>query len=134
MPLTNQTDALGKLILRLTLGGLMLFHGVGKILNPAMLQSIAKNLTDTGLPVELSWGVYVGEIVAPLLIILGIFSRFGGLLVVINMIFALVLAHSAQVFTLAKSGGWALELQAFYLLCGLAIAFLGSGKMAVRPD
>jgi putative oxidoreductase len=50
------------------------------------------------------------------------------------MIFALLLAHSAQLLTLSKTGGWALELQGFYLLTGLALFFLGSGRIAVKPD
>ena len=78
--------------------------------------------------------VYVGEIVAPLMIILGVFSRIGGLLVMINMLFALALVHSTQLLTLSKNGGWALELQGFYLFTGLAVLLLGSGKIAIKPD
>ena len=69
-----------------------------------------------------------------LLIILGIYSRIGALMVVVNMMFAVMLAHGAQLFMLSKSGGWALELQAFYLFTGLALCFMGSGRMAVKPD
>jgi putative oxidoreductase len=50
------------------------------------------------------------------------------------MVFALFLAHRSQLFTLTTSGGWALELQGFYLFSGLAVLFLGSGRMAIRPD
>lgn len=129
-----QNDALGKLILRLTVGILMLFHGVSKILNPGSLEYIGGQLTKTGLPSALAYGVYLGEVVAPLMIILGIYARFGGLLIVGNMIFAIVLAHAGELFSLTKNGAWALELQGFYLLCGLAILFLGSGRIAVKPD
>ncbi|MGH8645797.1 MAG: DoxX family protein [Gammaproteobacteria bacterium] len=129
-----QNDALGKLILRLTVGILMLFHGVSKILNPGSLEYIGGQLTNTGLPSALAYGVYLGEVVAPLMIILGIYARFGGLLIVGNMIFAIVLAHTGELFSLTKNGAWALELQGFYLLCGLAISFLGSGRIAVKPD
>lgn len=129
-----QNDALGKLILRLTVGLLILLHGIFKILNPGSLDFIKIQLAGTNLPTVLAYGVYVGEVVAPLMIILGIFSRFGGLLVFGNMVFALVLAHRSQLFTLTGNGGWALELQGFYLFSGLAILFLGSGRMAVRPD
>ncbi|HEY8068913.1 MAG TPA: DoxX family protein [Burkholderiales bacterium] len=130
-----QSDNFGKLILRLTVGGLILFHGVAKILNPAgAMGMITGQLATMGMPAFVAYGVYVGEVLAPLLLILGIFSRIGGLLVVANMAFALTLVHSSQIFTLSKQGGWALELQGFYLLCGLAVYFLGSGKFAVRPD
>jgi putative oxidoreductase len=127
-------DNLGKLILRVTVGVLILFHGVHKILNPGSLDSIGKQLSGINLPHALAYGVYIGEVIAPLMIILGIFSRIGGLLVFGNMVFALVLAHRSQLFTLTGTGGWALELQGFYLFSGLAVLFLGSGRMALRPD
>lgn len=129
-----RNDALGKLILRVTVGVLILFHGVHKILHPASLDFISKQLASINLPTALAYGVYVGEVIAPLMVILGFFSRLGGLLIFGNMIFALVLAHRDQLFTLTNTGGWALELQGFYLFSGLAILFLGSGKMAIRPD
>ena len=129
-----QSDSLGKLILRLTAGTLILLHGIFKLLNPGSLDFISKQLAGINLPPVLAYGVYVGEVIAPLMIILGIFSRLGGFLVFGNILFALVLAHSSQLFTLTSNGGWALELQAFYLFSGLAILLLGSGRMAVRPD
>ncbi len=129
-----QNDALGKLILRLTVGLLILFHGTFKILNPGSLNFIKTKLAGIDFPTVLAYGVYVGEVVAPLMIILGIFSRIGGLLVFGNMVFALVLVHRTEFFTLTDTGGWTLELQAFYLFCGFAILFLGSGKIALKPD
>ncbi len=135
MKIPFQSDALGKLVLRLTLGLLLLFHGISKMMNPARtLDSMSGLLTAAGLPTYLAYGVFVGEVLAPILIVLGIYSRIGGLLVVINMIFAVLLAHTTQLFSLTKTGGWALELQGFYLLTGLALFFLGSGKIAVKPD
>jgi len=130
-----QSDALGKLILRLTVGVLLLFHGVAKMMHPAgAMEYIGKSLTASGLPTWLAYLAYVGEVVAPIMIILGLFSRIGGLIVVIHMLFAFMLVHTAQLATLANSGGWAVELQAFYLLGGLAIFFLGSGKIALKAD
>lgn len=127
-------EAVGKLILRLTLGVLILFHGVGKLLHPDSLEFIGGRLAGLGLPEALAFGVYLGEVVAPLMIILGILTRVGGLLIVINMIFAIVLAHTGDLFTLSEHGGWRLELQGFFLFCALAIMFLGSGRFAVKPD
>ena len=129
-----QSDALGKLTLRLTVGILILFHGVHKILHPNSLDFISKQLASIDLPQALAYGVYLGEVIAPLMIILGILARFGGLLVFGNMVFALVLAHRSQLFTLTDTGGLALELQIFFLLTGLAVFFLGSGRIAFKPD
>ncbi len=52
----------------------------------------------------------------------------------LNMLFAIVLVHGGELFSLTKTGGWSLELQAFYLFCGVAILLLGSGRMAIKPD
>lgn len=82
----------------------------------------------------LAYDVYFGEVVGALMVIFGIYSRIGGLLIAGNMLFALALAHRAQIFTLTNMGSWALELQGLFLLSGLAIIFLGSGRLALKPD
>lgn len=127
-------DAMGKLVLRLTVAILMLFHGVAKITHPGSLEFIGNSLTGIGMPSAVAYGVYVGEVIAPLMVLIGFHSRLGGLLIAVNMIFAILLAHPGDIFSLTKHGGWALELQGFYLFGGLAIALLGSGKFAVKPD
>lgn len=132
--LSGRNDALGKLVLRLTLGILLLFHGVAKISNPGSVKFIEGKLSAFDLTPYFVYGVFLGEIVAPLLIILGIFTRIGGFLVVGNMLFAILLVHQEELLSLGKHGGWALELQGFYLLCGLTIFLMGSGKFAIRPD
>jgi len=134
--MTNQQEdgSLGKLVLRLTVGGLMLFHGVAKMMHPESLDFIGKSLTDVGLPLEMAYGVYVGEVLGPLMIILGIYASIGGVMVLVNMAFAVYLVHMADLLVLTQHGGWKLELQAFFLLGGLAIALLGSGRFAIKPD
>ena len=127
-------DALGKLLLRLTVAVLMLFHGIAKIIHPGSLEFIGSSLSGIGLPAALAYGVYVGEVVAPLMLISGFHARIGGLIIVVNMLFAIFLAHTGDMFSLTQHGGWAIELQVFYLLGGLAIMLLGSGKFAVKPD
>lgn len=129
-----RNDNIGKLILRLTVGFLMLFHGFAKIVNPGTLDFIASKLVAIGLPEIISYGVYLGEVVAPLMIILGIFCRLGGILIVGNMLFAIFLVHTGALFNVTPHGGWSIELQGFYLLCALVVMFLGSGKLALKPD
>jgi putative oxidoreductase len=135
MTIPFKSETLGKLILRLTLGLLILFHGISKALHPvAAITYISSQLTAAHLPAYFVYGVFIGELLAPLMIVLGIYARIGGLIVAINMIFAVTLVHAGQLFSLSKTGGWALELQGFYLLTGLALFFLGSGKIALKPD
>jgi len=130
----NTSDAVGKLIVRSTLGILLLFHGFSKLVTDGSLDMITSRLASAGLPGFVAYGVFVGEIVAPLLLIAGVFSRLSGLVVVINMLFALGLVHTGDLLSLADHGGYRLELQAFYLFGGLAVLFLGSGRFAFRPD
>lgn len=127
-------DDVGKLILRLTVGGLMLFHGFAKLGNSGALDWIGRQLTDAGLPSFVAYGVFIGEIVAPVMVMAGVYCRVGGLLIIVNMCFAVGLAHLAEIFTLSQQGGYALELHAFYTFGAAALALLGSGRYAVKPD
>ena len=134
MNLSSLSPDTGKLILRLSVGLLMLFHGVAKIMHPGSLDFIGGMLSSNGVPAFLAYGVYIGEVVAPLMVLVGYQARIGGLLIVTNMVVALLLAHSGDFFSLTEHGGWAVELQMFYLLSALAVVFLGSGKLAFKQD
>ena len=122
-------DDLGKLVLRATLAILILFHGVSKLING--IDPIMGMVTKAGLPAGLAFLVYVGEVIAPLMILFGIWARLGAVIVAINMIVAVALAHGAQLFTMGKTGGWALELQGFYFFTALAVALLGAGRYSM---
>jgi putative oxidoreductase len=123
-------DDAGKLILRLTLGILILLHGIAKI--SGGVSGVEKMLTGAGLPSALAFGVYVGEVLAPLLVIFGFFARVGATIIVINMVFAIFLAHRADLFLMTRTGGWALELQGFFLFTALALAFMGPGRIGIN--
>lgn len=121
---------LGKLILRLTLGILMLLHGIAKISGGTA--GVEKLLASVGLPGFFAFGVYVGELLAPILVILGFYARVGAALIAVNMLFAVLLVHRADLFLLTRTGGWALELQAFFLFTALALVFMGPGRFSIN--
>ena len=122
-------EDIGKLVLRLTLGVLILLHGIAKVFGGTA--GVAKMLEGIGLPGFFAFGVYVGEVLAPLLVMLGFYTRAGAALIVVNMLFAVALAHRGELFDLTRTGGWALELQAFYLFTALAIALMGPGRFSI---
>lgn len=123
---TQESQDLGKAILRIVLGVLVLLHGISKLIaGPAfVIQVVAK----AGLPEFLAYGVYIGEVLAPILLIVGFWTRPAALIVAINMIVALLLVHAGQFGQMADTGGWALELQAMYLAAAIAVALLGAGR------
>lgn len=121
-----RSENVGKLILRLALGGLVLLHGLAKL--QGGVGSIERMLTATGLPPLLAYGVYVGELVAPVLVLLGFYARIGAALIAVNMIMAIFLAHRAELLALGGSGGWALELQGMFLFGALALMLIGPGR------
>lgn len=121
---------LGKLIIRLTLGGLLLFHGIAKLFHGVGF--IEGQLASHGIPVFFAWGVFIGELLAPLMVILGYQTRIGALLVVFNMLVAIALVHSHELMALGSNGGWALELQGFFLFNAVAVIFLGPGRYKLK--
>lgn len=125
----QNTDDLGKLLLRLVLGITILLHGIAKILaGPAFIIS---SVTAAGLPAPLAYLVYVGEVIAPILLIAGIWTRPAALVIAGNMAFAIFLVHMKQLASLNDQGGWALELQGMFLVTALALVFLGAGRFSV---
>ncbi|MDT0634243.1 DoxX family protein [Spectribacter hydrogenoxidans] len=130
--MNDNTADIGKLILRAYIGLAMLGHGIPKIIGG--IGGVEGMLANQGLPGLLAYGVYVGEVVAPMMLILGLYARIGGVLIVVNMLFAIALAHTHEIFALTERGAWALELQGFYLFGGLAVALIGGGRYALRPE
>lgn len=125
----NHYDDIGKLVLRLSVGILLLMHGLFKLMHG--IAGISALVQANGWPVWIAYGVFIGEIIAPALLILGLLTRAGAVVIVLNMLMAVYLAHSHQLFHLTKSGGWLLELQGLYLFGALAIALLGAGRFSV---
>lgn len=121
-------DDLGKLLLRICLAVLILFHGAQKLANGT--SGIESMIAAKGFPYFLAWGVYVGEVLAPLLLLLGVYSRLSGLLIAANMTVALWLVHSHQLYQLNRAGGWEIELQVMFLCAGLCVALLGAGRFS----
>jgi putative oxidoreductase len=125
-----RNDDLGKLLLRIAVGALMLFHGVGKLRHG--VGWLTDELVAHHLPGFIAYGVFVGEVLGPILVLAGFFTRLAALAIAMDMVVAVYLEHTSQLVRLGPSGGYALELQAFYFLGALAIFFLGAGRYAVK--
>ncbi|MGH8130746.1 MAG: DoxX family protein [Steroidobacteraceae bacterium] len=124
-------ESTGKLILRLTLGFLIVLHGINKLTNG--IDWLDGLLTTAGLPIFFKYGVYVGEVIAPVLVILGYYSRIGAWLIAVNMLFAIGLVSWGDVFVIdAQTGGLALEKDYIYMFSAIALALIGPGRYAIN--
>lgn len=119
----------GKLVLRLAIGILLLLHGIAKL--KGGIGWMAGPLGAMGLPAFVGYGAYIGEVVAPLLLIAGKWTRLAGLIVAINMLGAIVLVQRDKVAALNQGGGWAIELEMLFLLGGIALFLLGAGRYSI---
>ena len=127
----QHSDDIGKLLLRVTLAGILLFHGVYKLTHG--VEWIKPRLAQVGLPGALAYGTYLAEMVAPLLLIVGYRVRLAALIIAFDMCMAVGLVLRHQIFALSPTaaGGWAIELQALILFTAVSVALLGGGRYGV---
>lgn len=127
----NRED-LAKLVLRVTVGVLILLH-TWAVINGEL--AIRDTLARWGMPIELAWTAVIFEGIAPIMVILGIYARLGAWMMVFWMVMAFLLAHidTGHVFQLAESGvGWRVEGPFFFLACSFCVALLGAGRYGLN--
>ena len=120
---------IAKLLLRLSVGGLLIPHGIAKLING--VGPIKQMLEARHLPGFIAYGAFIGELIAPALLILGLWSRLSALVLSFNMLMTFPLALGWAAFTLNKNGGLTGELNLLLLFSALAVFFLGSGKYSI---
>ena len=127
-------DHAGRLLLRLGIGFTLLLHGVAKVGDKPTLAAISERLELWHLPGWLCYGVFAGELIAPVLILLGAYVRLSSVVVALNLVAAIVLFQTDHVFELGTGGGWHLEREVMWLAGALSLIFMGGGRYGLRPD
>ena len=122
----------GKFLLRIAVGGLMLFHGLHKLF--AGIDGISGMLIAKGFTGFIAYGVLLGEVVAPCLIILGILTRPAALGLAFTMVVAWLMVGMGETWSLDKTGAWAIESLVYFFIGALAVAFLGAGRFSVAGN
>lgn len=125
----KKNNDFGLLILRITIGFLMLLHGISKF--KGGLDFISGMLVEKGLPGFFAYGVIIGEFLAPILIIIGFRTRIAALILAFNCLVAVLMAHSQDIFKISDHGGWELELLGLYFFTAIALFFTGGGKFSI---
>jgi len=128
----RKNNDLGLLILRVTISVLMLLHGISKF--GGGLEFIKSMLTEKGLPDFLAYGVLVGEILAPIAILIGFRTRIAAAIYAFNCLVAILMVHSADIFSMGEHGGWALELLGLYFFGALSLFFTGGGNFVISKN
>lgn len=128
----NTKQHIGLLLLRTSIAFTMLTYGVSKL--NFGIEYIKGLLEEYGLPAFLGYGVFVGELMAPILIIIGFRAKLAGLVFAINCFVAILMDRLPDVFNLNEHGGWAIGLIFIYLVFGIALFFTGAGKYALSTN
>ncbi|MGG1922944.1 DoxX family protein [Chryseobacterium sp. NRRL B-14798] len=122
----------GLLITRIAIAFPMSVYGISKVIHGVGF--IEDMMSIHGLPPFFAYGVFAGEIIAPVMLIIGFRARLAGLIFAANCFTATLLAQTANIFKLNDFGGWALELLVIYMLVSLSFFFTGAGKYAVSTQ
>lgn len=126
----NQTD-LAKLTLRVATACFILVYGFEKIAHPGQVEYIGTLLMDIGLPSFLAYGVYIGEVLAPAVMLVGWRTKIAALVVALNMVVVILLGHTNEIFPLSEFIWGAIELQTLFLINAVTVVMLGAGKFAL---
>lgn len=127
--LMSRNTNIALLILRVSISGMMLLHGIAKLGNG--FAGIKGMLASMGMPEFFAYGAFVGEVLAPLLLLVGFLSRPAAAVIAFNMLVAVAMAHGSHIFALDDMGGWAIELPMLYFFPALALVFTGGGKYSL---
>jgi putative oxidoreductase len=111
------------LLLRLGVGLLMLKHGYDKISNFSTLQEKFMNVMHMGSTVSLILVIFA-EFFCAILLILGLFTRFACIPLIIEICIALFMVHHGN-FT-GKG-----EVDALYLTGFITLLFAGPGRISI---
>lgn len=120
---------LAKLLLRLTCGGILLFHGVHKVF--VEIDHVKVIVRNAGLPEATAYGNIIGEFVAPIFILLGFKTRIAAVIVAFNMLLSVLIAHPDIMFSVNDFGGWMIETNVLYMMTAVVLFFSGAGKFSL---
>lgn len=115
---------LGLLLVRLGLAVVFIVHGWSKV---GDISGTATFFSSLGLNIFWVYVVAYVEFLGGIALLVGIWSRWAGLLIAIDMVFAIYLVKFA-------GGLKGYEFELTLLLVALAVYFSGSGRYSLRKD
>ncbi|MEO6684156.1 MAG: DoxX family protein [Ginsengibacter sp.] len=113
----------GMLVLRVVLGILLISHGYGKMVSFNKLQHTFFNFMGLGSTTSLILIIFA-ELFCSIFLILGLFTRFAVIPIIIGMSVVVFMASSGDIFGPGEKG-------MIYLAASVTILFCGPGKISV---
>ena len=121
---------IGLLIVRIALGGIIFFHGFHKILHGSA--EVGDLIEAVGIPRIFAPLVYISEVLAPVLVVLGILTRLSNLTIIVTM-FVVFYALPFPI-GLNEHGAMNIESQLYFLLLSVALFFTGPGRYVLKKN
>ncbi|MEO8820910.1 MAG: DoxX family protein [Ginsengibacter sp.] len=120
---TNASFNIGMFILRVVLGILLASHGYSKLIAFHSLRYKFMNFIHLGPTLSLSLVIFA-ELICSIFLILGLFTRFACIPIIIAMAVVVVVASSGQILGPGERG-------AIYLAASFTILLCGPGRISV---
>jgi putative oxidoreductase len=111
------------LVLRVVLGLLLMSHGYSKLIQFGSLRYKFMNFMNLGSTTSLALIIFA-EFFCGIFLILGLFTRFACIPIIIGMSVVVFMASHGDIFGSGERG-------AIYLAASIAILFVGPGKISV---
>ncbi|MCY1266978.1 putative oxidoreductase CatD [compost metagenome] len=127
----NRTAPYAALLLRIALGVMFLAHGLTKLLvfTPA---GTAGFFQSVGFPGFLAYPVIAFEILAGILLVLGVYARWVGAIAAVQLLVASTVHFGNGWSFTNTNGGW--EYPVFLVMSALAVTLTGEGACALKPS
>jgi putative oxidoreductase len=113
----------GMLVLRVFLGLLLASHGYTKLVKFSAIKHSFINFMHLGPAISLSLIIFA-ELVCGILLILGLFTRFACIPIIIGMVVVVFVAANGQIFAQGERG-------MIYLAAAITVLCCGPGKISV---
>ncbi len=123
----KKTKGYGLLVLRLWVGGAMMYYSYGYVLTAGGLTDFASYAGSLGIPFATVLGpiAKIIEFAGGAMILAGFYGRIGALLIALILFVAVVYAHGFQVFS---DGGISFNL----MMMNLLLVLEGTGKFSLK--
>ncbi len=125
MKFLDRVQPLALLMMRLVLGAIMIAHGSQKIFGG--IPQVMGMLSKIGVPPWMAYVVAAAEFGGGILLVVGLLTRLGALMIAVDMVVAILKVHLKVGFL--APGGFQFPLAVFAL--AFALIFLGAGPISL---